>query len=380
MIVKLQAAIIYRYLGLSLCLLLTATALAQQPPAPRSGVPETSSREGENSNRTGSRPGPNVIVASDEDYRLAVSDVIEVIIQDAPELSSYYRIGKSGTIPLHYLGSMNVVGKTPPEVSKAIADGLRGRYLRDPKVYVSVTQYNSRTFFIQGAVRTPGVHVIEGRPSLFKLIAIAGGLQDKHGSIAYVIREVKATPETIEARASGSATAKPAPATPIAQSLEGVKTRGTGVAIEGEGEYELYRVPISGLFKGRFEQNIIIEPGDVVHIPAAEVFYVAGEVRAPGQYQYKEGITLRQAISLAQGAPFKAALNRGIIFREDPMTGKFAEVPVDIAAVMNGKREDVPILPNDVVVVPNSAVKSVSSALLMALGVGVATRVPIGVR
>ena len=378
---KIQAAFIHRNVGLALCLLLTVTAFGQQPPAPRSGVPETSSRESDNPNRTASRGGPNVIIASDEDYRLSPSDVIEVIIQDAPELSGNYRIGQSGTIPLHYLGSMKVVGKTPPEVSKAIADGLRGRYLRDPKVFVSVSQYNSRTFFIQGAVRTPGVHIIEGRPSLFKLIAIAGGLQDKHGSIAYVIREIKAKPETIEARAAGSSVAaKPAPTTPVAQSLEGVKTRGVGVAIEGEGEYELYRVPISGLFKGRFEQNMIIEPGDVVHIPAAEVFYVAGEVRAPGQYQYKEGITLRQAISLAQGAPFKAALNRGIIFREDPMTGKFAELPIDIAAVMNGKREDVPILPNDVVVVPNSAVKSVSSALLMAIGIGAAGRVPIGVR
>lgn len=378
---KIQAAIIHRWVGLSLGLLLTVTAFGQQPPNPtRSGVPETGSRENEGPNRMGPRVGPNVIIASDEDYRLAVSDVIEVMIQDAPELSGNYRIGQSGNIPLHYLGSMNVVGKTPPEVGKAIADGLRGRYLRDPKVFVSVTQYNSRTFFIQGAVRTPGVHVIEGRPSLFKLIAIAGGLHEKHGSIAYVIREIKAKPETVEARAAGTVAAKPAPTTPVAQSLEGVKTRGTGVAIEGEGEYELYRVPISGLFKGRFEQNMIIEPGDVVHIPSAEVFYVAGEVRAPGQYQYKEGITLRQAISLAQGAPFKAALNRGIIFREDPLTGKFAELPIDINAVMNGKREDVPILPNDVVVVPNSAVKSVSSALLMALGIGAAGRVPIGVR
>ena len=48
------------------------------------------------------------------------------------------------------------------------------RYLKDPKVYVSVKQYNSRTFFIQGAVRSPGVYVISGKPTLFKLMTIAG--------------------------------------------------------------------------------------------------------------------------------------------------------------------------------------------------------------
>lgn len=371
--------------SLALCSVLLMASLVpsvngQQPI--RSGVPATGRTDngGDGSNQV-VRPhvGPDVIVAADEDYRLSPSDVIEVVIQDAPELSGNFQISSSGNIPLYYLGSMNVEGKTPDEVSKMIADGLRGKYLKDPKVFVSVKQYNSRTFFIQGAVKSPGVYIIQGRPSLFKLITIAGGLQDKHGSTAYIVREVKASPEKLENRSQKSAQPTQAPPTPVAEAIDNAK--GTNTAIEGETEFELMRAKIGGLSKGRFDQNVMIQPGDVVYIPPAEVFYVSGEVRSPGQYQYREGMTLRQAITLSQGPYFKAKLDKGIIFREDPLTGKFSEIPVNIGAVINkGGVEDIPVYPNDIILVPNSAVKSVAGALLMALGTGMAMRVPVGVR
>ncbi|HEX9001799.1 MAG TPA: polysaccharide biosynthesis/export family protein, partial [Blastocatellia bacterium] len=281
------------------------------------------------------RVGPDVIISSDEDYRLAPSDVIEVIIQDAPELSGNFRISSAGNVPMYYLGTLNVAGKTTEEVSRMIADGLRGRYLKDPKVFVSITRYNSRTFFIQGAVKSPGVYVIEGKPSLFKLITIAGGLQEKHGSIAYVVREKRASAETLENVAQPvESKSEQARTTPVSEAVDNAKGSNTGM--EGETEYELLRAQIGGLMKGRFDQNVLIQPGDVVYVPPAEVFYVAGEVRSPGQYQYKEGMTLRQAITLAQGTYFKAKLDKGIIFREDPLTGKFNEIPVNIAEVMKG--------------------------------------------
>jgi polysaccharide export outer membrane protein len=362
--------------------LFASSVAAQQSPV-RSGVPNSPRTDGggagDGSNQVKPRVGPDVIIASDEDYKLSPSDVIEVIIQDAPELSGNFQISSSGNIPMYYLGSLKVEGRTPDEVSKMIADGLRGRYLKDPKVFVSVKQYNSRTFFIQGAVKSPGVYIIQGRPSLFKLITIAGGLQEKHGSTAYIVREVKARPEKLEARGQQSGANEPAPATPVAQAIDNAK--GSNTAIEGDTEFELQRAQIGGLSKGRFDQNVLIQPGDVVYIPPAEVFYVSGEVRSPGQYQYREGMTLRQAITLSQGPYFKAKLDKGIIFREDPLTGKFNEIAVNIGAVISkGGTEDIPIYPNDIILVPNSAVKTVAGALLMAMGTGLALRIPAGAR
>lgn len=362
---------ICRTLGLLLSVVLLASgALSQEQP---SRVP-TTRRDGmvsESGTRGGARAGVDVIMASDEDYRLAPSDVIKIVIEDAPELSSSYRINKAGTIPMKYLGTMSVVGKTPEEVSVIITDGLKGRYLKDPKVYVAVEQYNSRTFFIQGAVRSPGVFVIEGKPSLFKLISIAGGMADNHGSTAYIIRETKLNAEKLEKLRSGQDPADDksketiGSSTPLGQAVEA--TKGSVTGIEGESEYELIRAQINGLYRGAFDQNLIIQPNDLVYIPPSDVFFVAGEVKAPGQFPLRDGTTLRQAISLAQGTFFKSATNRAVIFRQDPLTGKLNEIPVDVGAVMSGKAQDVLISANDVIMVPNSKVKSFTGTFMTAL-------------
>jgi len=359
-------------LFVSLYFSLVTTGFSQDPLPIVKDAQRREATSSENTSRTNSQVSNPIVLSSDNaDYQLAPSDTIKIFIEDAPELSNIFRINKSGTIPLRYLGQTLVAGKTTEEVAKMIADSLRGRYLKDPKVYVSVEQYNSRTFFIQGSVRTPGTYVIEGKPSLFKLITIAGGLTESHGSLAYIIRETKPDPEKIERSRAGieqppdKNIPKAALPTPLSQAMEGKKASDAG--IEGETEYQLMTAQLSGLFKGRFDQNFLIEPNDLVFIPPRDVFYLAGEVKSPGQYPLKEGTTLRQAISISQGTFSRAATNRGIIFRQDPLTGKTTEIPVDIGAVMKGKFQDILILPNDVIVVPGSAVKSVTSSITNAL-------------
>jgi polysaccharide export outer membrane protein len=323
---------------------------------------------------------PNVIIAPGEDYRIGPSDLIEVVIDDAPELSRTFRVNGDGAIVVPFLGRVAVGQKTPDELAAFIADRLRGDYLQNPQVSVMVLQINSRTYFVQGAVRRPGLYQIEGEPSLLKLISVAGGLGENYGSTAFIIRELKAG-VTIRARGTGDAQAlrddshandkanddssalTPGPTRPAPDSAASAK-------------YELLKVNINGLLRGNFDQNITVGPGDIVHIPPTDVFFVAGEVNAPGSFALKEGTTLRQAISLAQGTAFQAAAGRSIIFREDPVSGKRQEIQVDVPAVMNGKREDIPILANDIVIVPNSRVKSITGTLLRAFGVN-ATRIPV---
>lgn len=299
-------------------------------------------------------PGPaSVVVSPDKAYQIGPSDVIEIQVEDAPELSSSWRISPDGTFSMGFLGVIRAAGKTPEELQKLIADGLRGDYLKDPRVKVIVKQINSRTFFIQGSVRNPGAYQIEGTPSLLELITIAGGVADNHGSTAFVIRRVK-------------------PA-------EGAPAEKVNSLAEAEGEeqpqYELVKRNIVGLLRGNFQENMFVKPGDIVNIPPTDVFFVAGEVNAPGSFALKEGTTLRQAVALAQGTNFKAAKDRGVIFR-DGADGKRQEIKVDVGKVMDGKQDDIAIQANDVIIVPNSRMKSVAGALLNAFGLN-AARVPI---
>jgi polysaccharide export outer membrane protein len=314
---------------------------------------------------------PKILVSPDSDYQIGARDVIDIQIEKAPELSGTFSVNASGTILMPSpLGRVAALHKTPEQLSTAIEDSLRGGYLRNPVVRVAVKQYNSRTFFIQGAVHNPGVYQIDGPASLLKLIILAGGFTENHGSTAYIIREIPPGTRKAELDASTSPAGAPSAGAADAKSDSGAE------AAEEE-KYELVKASINGMLTGQFDQNIRIEAGDIVNIPPNDVFFVAGEVLAPGSFRLKEGTTLRQAISLAQGMTFKSASNRGLIFREDPATGKRQEIKVDVAAVMNGKKEDIPIMANDVIIIPNSKFKSVGATLLSAFGYSAITRLPI---
>jgi polysaccharide biosynthesis/export protein len=278
-------------------------------------------------------PETRRIVSPDEEYRIGPSDVVEVYILKVPELSREYRVSADGTIELPFLGKVPAQNKSSHELATLIATSLSNGYLVDPQVSVIVKQI-SRRFFIQGAVHNPGVYHIEGQPSLLELITISGGLTPTYGATAFILHSVRP-------------------------------------AAEGEPEYELRKANINALLRGEFSQNAALEPGDIVHIPAADVFFVAGEVKAPGSFQLKEGTTLRQAISLAQGTSPVAAADRAVIFREEG-NGQKREIPVDVGAVMRGKKDDIPILPNDIVVIPNSKAKSAFKPVINAFGVGAA--------
>lgn len=322
---------------------------------------------------SGSAQTSSVIVSSDEDYLIGPSDIVEIKIEDAPELSGVFRLNSKGTLTLPVVGLITAQKKTTEQVAKEISDKLRGGYLTNPIVSVSVRQTNSRSFFIQGAVRSPGIYQIEGRPSLLKLITIAGGLADNYGSTAFIIREKKDTGDS-----TGDKSADVAPVN--TQEADGQKKEVSSLAeikkgependAESGPEYELIKANINNLLRGNFEQNLIIQTGDIIHIPQSDVFFVAGEVKAPGTFPLKEGTTLRQAISLAQGTNYQGDLDHGIIFRDD-QSGKRQEIKVDISAVMSGKKEDITIFPNDIVMVPNSKKKTVAKGAAKIISGGI---------
>jgi polysaccharide export outer membrane protein len=379
---------------LAFCLFaVNSLTLAQQRRINQSGA------EAAASNRPADQAGdaaPGVLADTVKDYVLAPGDAVEISIEDAPELSHTYRVSAAGTIEMKIVGKLLVKQKTTEELAHLIATGLKAEgYLQNPNVLVAVKGYNSQTFFIQGAIGRPGVYQIEGRPPLLRMISLAGGLNENHGATAYILRakpqkqelaaasaKAKAEVPLVEHTLAEAGDAGPALQSPAVVSAGAAETAEPAPTVAPENpptaaaDYELIRVNLSALYKGHFEQNYLLEPGDIVNIPVADVFFVAGEVNAPGSFPLKAGTTLRQAISLAQGTTFKAKAGRGVIFREDPESGQRQEIKVDIGKVLSGKQDDVPIFPNDVVIVPNSRTKSISSAFLTALGVNSA-RLPI---
>jgi polysaccharide export outer membrane protein len=302
-----------------------------------------------------------------EDYLINPGDVLEIQVDRAPELSGTRRVSASGTIRMEYLGRITAQGVTADELASFIANSLSDRYLKNPRVTVTVKQLNSHTFFIQGAVNRPGAYQIEGRPSLLTLIALAGGLTENYGSTAFIIREGNRPKMDVPDKGDPRGTLDSQPESVAAGSPS--QPGGRNQEADDREGYELIKVNINGLFRGDLDKNMRLDPRSIVHIPQAEVFFVGGEVKAPGSFMFKEGATLRQALTLAQGMKSTAASDRAIIFREDPVTRKKQEIKVDAGKIMNGKQEDVAITANDIVIIPNSRGKSVSAAILSVLSI-----------
>jgi len=282
----------------------------------------------------------NNIILPDQEYVIGPADVIEVSVLKMPELSREYRVSADGTIEMPFLGPIQAEKTTSRELATAITKQLQEGYLVDPQVSVILRHVNRR-YFVQGAVRLPGVYNIEGRPTLLELLSIAGGLDPTHGSTAFIIHKTV-----------GAVYDRPSPN-------------------DAEAVYDMKKADLNRLLRGGFSENVRIEPGDIIQIPPSDVFFVAGEVKAAGSFPLKEGMTLRQAISLAQNTNPTAAPSKAVIFREDGSKEK-KQVPVDITAVMRGRQADVPIMANDIIVVPNSKAKSIYVPVLNSFGVNIA--------
>jgi protein involved in polysaccharide export with SLBB domain len=116
-------------------------------------------------------------------------------------------------------------------------------------------------------------------------------------------------------------------------------------------------VDLAAVMKGRNE-DVTLLAGDVIVVPSLNKphFFVAGEAKKPGVFEFREGMTLRQAAVLFEGMTSNASLSRTVIFRKDQSSGMRSRIPVDLEGVIQGKKEDVVILVDDVIIIPEFGV------------------------
>jgi polysaccharide export outer membrane protein len=331
----------------------------------------------EKSNQLASSATPKVYVASQDEYYIGLQDVLDVKIQDAPELSATYTVGSSGTIEINpFNKKLMALGKTPEQVAAAIKDLLiEEDYLKKPIVNVDVKEYNSRQYYITGSVAKPGFYTIKGKVTMLTLLTLAGGLSVDHGPKALIIR--KKTAREIEQETAGSQSSVSENGEKLSENNPPTTAAAT-TKLEDAADTAKYNkvidAPINGLDKGILAQDIPLEPGDRINIPQLRTFLIGGEVAAPGPYPLKEGTSLKQAVVLARGLTPNAAPQKAVIFRANQIDGKQEEVRVDLSAIMNGKKPDVVLQAEDLIVIPNSRMKTIGNALLRSFGVQTLTR------
>ena len=122
-------------------------------------------------------------------YQLGTGDVISIVVFGEDDLKrEKIRLTDAGTISYPVLGELKVLGRTVGEVTAIIAEGLRGRYLVNPRVSVSVDEY--RPYFIHGQVEKGGGFPFQPGMTVRKAVSIAGGFKERASKEKiFIVRE-----------------------------------------------------------------------------------------------------------------------------------------------------------------------------------------------
>lgn len=126
-------------------------------------------------------------------YRIARGDRISILVLGEPELKlAATRVEPTGTVNLVLVRAVMLAGLTVPEAEEAVSRAYReGRFLRSPRITVTVDEPAPRTVIISGKVNAQGRQEIPPGSVLTvkDLIFRAGGFTDTaRGSAVKVTR------------------------------------------------------------------------------------------------------------------------------------------------------------------------------------------------
>lgn len=259
----------------------------------------------------------DVRAAARASYKIEPGDVLYVTVSPADEITREVTVNPGGEISLPLAGVVRAAGLTPGRLAEDIKRALL-KYITNPDVSVTVRQYARRTIFITGELKNTGGYVYKENMRLLELISQAGGFTDRADR-----KNVKI--------------------------LRG----------EGSGR-KTFRVDVEELARsGDFSKDFELAPGDIVEVAAGfKKISVLGDVRNPGNYDYREGLKVVEAVSIAGGFLDTARIKEVSVLRKQGADTK--SFTVDLDAILKGGKSDFALSPEDTIYIPR---KTISSAV-----------------
>lgn len=164
-----------------------------------------------------------------QQFVLGPRDEIEVFVWHHPDLSRTVVVDPTGSFSYPLVGTLKAGGLTGEGLATQIREGL-AKYLVDPQVTVTVKSARSQKVFVLGEVNKAGVFPLEGPTRAVEAIALAGGFnQDAEPKSVLLIRGDLRQPE-------------------------------------------LHTLPLDRtLFQGAAAENVLVQPGDIIYVPASRI-------------------------------------------------------------------------------------------------------------
>ena len=263
-------------------------------------------------------------------------DLLSLSVADCLDLTKTFRVSKDGKLMLPLLKEpLTASGLTPPAISDLIAQELvKSQILVRPVVSVQVLEYRSHMVTVAGAVKRPGQVQVAGRMTLLDVLSAADGVSPEAGAVLILTTKHAESRQVI----------------PLKKLLESPTV----------------------------ENNPVLTGGEEVRVPEAAKVYVMGNVRKPGVFTLHDAQTTSVLKMMAEcEGTLPYSKGTAYIYRQDE-SGKRAEIPVQLSALLERKSPDVPLFGSDVLYVPDNKGKRVGVGVLDRIaqfGTNSATRV-----
>jgi polysaccharide export outer membrane protein len=108
-------------------------------------------------------------------YVLGMGDVIRVDVFEEPQFDGTIVVRPDGKISLPLVSDVYVAGLTPVATEQLLATKLT-KYVKNPRVTVTVQEIHSRVVYVTGEVLRPGAYALADTINVVQLIARAGGV------------------------------------------------------------------------------------------------------------------------------------------------------------------------------------------------------------
>lgn len=168
-------------------------------------------------------------------YTLGPDDVVKITVTNHPEFTGTFSINTEGKIQYAYGAEVSVNGLTKERLKGKI-EGIVSTYVNAPEVSVIITEYKSKVFYVLGEIAKPGQYHMHSESITLKEAVTMAGLPTQAASL----RKAK----IFASRNNGG----------------------------GTKEVDLYDV----LYSGEQMEDIVLNPGDSLYIPAALTESAAG--------------------------------------------------------------------------------------------------------
>lgn len=311
-------------------ILFTSLAVAQQPqPGQPTQAPAPVNQTQQPAELPADSIRPNYVLGPNDQFLIRAPGIEE--INERP-----FRIDSEGFINLPLIGRLRAGGLTLQQLEAELVKRLR-EFMVNPQVIVTMSQFRSEPVFFVGLFQKPGIYALGGRRTLVEMLSSIGGLQ------ANASRHIKVTRRTEYGTI------------PLPNAVD-------------DPEKKISWVEISmGSLRENINpaEDIVLQPYDVISVERAELVYVNGEVGKVGGIELgeRDSVSVAQALTMAGGFGRDANRSKVRILRPILNTDRRAEIDVDANRVLEGKENDVPLLPNDVLYVPRSYTRSMLTVL-----------------